>query len=294
VLFIVHGGGWARGHKSHRGLIENKATYWLPQGYVLVSTNYRLLPGAGPKEQAQDVADAVAEAQRRAKDWKADAERFVLIGHSAGAHLVSLLATRPELLASAKAVPPVGVISLDSAAMDVVRIMESPRHPKLYDRAFGKERAYWIETSPYHALSREVLPMLAVCSTRIAASCAQARSFADKAKSLGARVEVLPQNLSHMEVNRRLGESSLYTEAVAAFIRTLVGVPNTPTASVGPVRSACTAPGAVNASTLTELLPSPFTPAQYKDEGALRLHRSTIRTIHRRQAACHSQACPAR
>ena len=259
VLFIVHGGSWARGHKAHRGLIGNKAMYWLPQGYVLVSTDYRLLPDAGPKEQARDVANAVAEAQRRAPDWNADAERFVLIGHSAGAHLVSLLATRPDLLASAEAVRPVGVISLDSAAMDVVRIMDSPRHPQLYDRAFGKERAYWIETSPYHALSREALPMLAVCSTRIATFCTQARTFADKARSLGVRVELLSQNLSHMEVNRRLGEPSPYTEAVAAFIRSRVGASNTPTARSDRSTTACTAP-----ATLGRVLSVPCGPHQVR------------------------------
>lgn len=222
VLFIVHGGSWAHGDKDHYGLIENKAKYWLPHGYVIVSTNYRLLPAADPKEQARDVANAVAVAQGRAWEWNADATRFVLIGHSAGAHLVTLLAARPELLASAKAVRPAGVVSLDSAAMDVVRIMQSPRHPQLYDRAFGKEPAYWMETSPYHALSREALPMLAVCTTRIAAFCAQTKAFEQKARSLGVRIELLPQNLSHMEVNRRLGEPSAYTEKTAAFIRSLV------------------------------------------------------------------------
>ena len=37
-----------------------KAGDWLPKGYVLVSTNYRLVPDADPLAQARDVARALA------------------------------------------------------------------------------------------------------------------------------------------------------------------------------------------------------------------------------------------
>jgi arylformamidase len=63
--------------------------------------------------------------------------------------------------------------------------------------------------------------MLAVCSSRRAVSCAQARRFAEKAAGLGGRASVLPQDLSHMQVNNDLGEPGTYTDAVEAFLRTL-------------------------------------------------------------------------
>lgn len=222
VIFMVHGGAWAIGDKTNPGVVEDKAAYWLPKGYVLISVNYRMVPEAGPLEQANDVARALAAAQRLATSWGADPHRFVLMGHSAGAHLVALLGADPALLSAAGAARPRGVVSLDSAAMDVVQIMEFPRHPRLYDRAFGENPRDWAAASPYHRLRSGALPMLAVCSSRRFDACPQARRLAQKAATLGTRVDVLPQDLSHAEVNRTLGQPSDYTARVSAFIDGLV------------------------------------------------------------------------
>jgi arylformamidase len=73
------------------------------QGYVLVSTNYRLLPAARPLEQAGDVARALALVQKQAPQWGADPKRLVLMGHSAGAHLAMLLHASPDMAAKAGA-----------------------------------------------------------------------------------------------------------------------------------------------------------------------------------------------
>ncbi|SFW33527.1 Acetyl esterase/lipase [Luteibacter sp. UNCMF366Tsu5.1] len=222
AIFMVHGGAWVIGDKSNPGVADNKAAYWLPKGYVVVSVNYRMLPAARPLEQARDVARALATAQRMATSWGADRDRFVLMGHSAGAHLVALLGADPDMLTAAGAVRPRGVVSLDSAAMDVVQIMEFPRHPRLYDRAFGDDPREWAAASPYHRLQADALPVLAVCSSQRFDACPQARRFAQKAAGLGVRVDVFPQDLSHAEINRTLGLHSDYTERVNAFIAGLV------------------------------------------------------------------------
>jgi acetyl esterase/lipase len=47
VVFYVHGGGWANGDKTNPG-VENKVDYWLPKGYAVISSNYRMLPAAMP------------------------------------------------------------------------------------------------------------------------------------------------------------------------------------------------------------------------------------------------------
>lgn len=226
VIFIVHGGSWAFGDKDHPGLIGNKAAYWLPQGYALVSINYRTLPDTPPLEQAKDVARALAAAQRLAPSWGADRDRVVLMGHSAGAHLVALLAADPQLARAAGATPARAAVLLDSAAYDVARLMRD-RHPRLYDRAFGKDPAGWKDASPYDRLSRQALPMLAVCSTRHAVgACAQARKFSEKAATVGVHVQVLPQALSHMEINRRLGQASDYTTHVDGFLDIMIRRPS--------------------------------------------------------------------
>lgn len=221
VFFFVHGGGWAVGDKTNPG-IEDKLEYWLAKGYAVVSANYRMLPGTPPLQQARDVASAVAAAQQRATEWGVDPKRFVLVGHSAGAHLVALLGAAPDLLAQAGARRPRGVVSLDSAAMDVPAMMAMPRIPPLYRRAFGADRRDWVAASPYHRLSRDSLPLLAVCSSRRPDACPQARALARKAATLGVRVEVLPEAMTHMQVNRDLGKPSGYTERVADFIGALL------------------------------------------------------------------------
>jgi hypothetical protein len=92
----------------------------------------------------------------------------------------------------------------------------------LYDKAFGKNRDLWKDASPFEALSAEAAPMFLVCSTyRRDNSCGQADRFAAKARSLGARAEVLREQLSHGNVNRKLGLSGAYTDSVDAFLDSL-------------------------------------------------------------------------
>lgn len=224
VFFFVHGGGWAMGDKTNPG-IENKIDFWLAKGYAVIAANYRMLPEAPPLLQARDVAQAVAEAQRRAGQWNLDPARFVLAGHSAGAHLVALLGAAPKTLAEAGAQRPLGVVSLDSGALDVPALMDMPRLPKLYRDAFGEDRNYWMAASPQHQLNRTALPMLIVCSSerRFPTSpCDEGRTLAQKAAQLGVRMQVLPVPMSHAQINRGLGLSSAYTEAVAEFVDSLV------------------------------------------------------------------------
>lgn len=220
VIFMVHGGAWFLGDKTERNVVANKVARWLPRGFIVVSTNYRMLPGAAPVEQARDVARALAAAQDKAASWGGDRSRFILMGHSAGAHLVALLASSPAISAGIMSTPWLGTVALDSAALDVTKIMEV-RHARFYDRAFGRDPEYWKAASPFHALTAPGRPILLVCSTRRSDSCPQASRFAAKASSLGMKAEVLKEDLSHMEVNAELGKKPDYTRAVEAFFKSL-------------------------------------------------------------------------
>lgn len=220
VIFMVHGGGWRRGDKSARGVVENKVAHWLPKGFVFVSVDYPMLPDTPVLQQAQFVAAALAVVQRAAPQWGGDPHAFVLMGHSAGAHLVSLISAEPTLATSRGALPWQGTVALDSAAFNVATIMQS-RHLRLYDDAFGSDPATWTAVSPIAQLHAHIAPFLAVCSSQRADSCAQAQAFADKAKTYGSRVEVLPQDLRHGEINKKLGEPGDYTAAVDAFLASL-------------------------------------------------------------------------
>ena len=220
VIFMVHGGGWARGDKEAGGVVTNKVAHWVPQGYVFVSVGYRLVPEVDPLVEADDVARALAFEQGKAAGWGADPSRFVLMGHSAGAHLVTLLSADPGIAARQGAKPWLGTVALDSAAYDVVEIMQA-RHFPLYDKAFGNNRDLWRDASPTLRLKGAPVPMLLVCSSRRADSCAQAEGFADKAKALGGRITVAPVDMRHGEINAQLGASGALTNQVDAFLRSI-------------------------------------------------------------------------
>lgn len=223
IVFMVHGGGWRRGDKAMANVVDNKAAYWLGKGYVFVSVNNRLVPEADPLTQARDVAAALASVQQHARQWNADPARVVLMGHSAGAHLVALLGSAPDtLLRTAGARRPVGVVSLDSGALDVPALMTQPRLPQLYRDAFGADPAYWRATSPQQQLDRNALPMLLVCSSTRnfpTSPCAEARKFDQRARELGVPMQVLPEALQHGQINGDLGLPSAYTTAVADWIQ---------------------------------------------------------------------------
>jgi len=220
VIFMVHGGAWRLGSKSEKAVIENKVARWVPKGFIFISTNYRLLPQADPVEQARDVARALAAAQDKAASWGGDRNKFILMGHSAGAHLVSLLATTPALSANVATTPWLGTIALDSAAFNVVEIMEG-RHLRFYDNAFGRNVEFWKAAPPFFALTKAAPPILAVCSTRRDDSCPQAHHFSTKASTLGVTATVLEKDFSHREINLRLGEEPRYTAEVESFMSRL-------------------------------------------------------------------------
>ena len=221
VIFMVHGGGWSRGNKALLRVVKNKVTHWVGKGYLFVSTNYRMVPAADPIAQADDVAKALAFVQSQLKAWGGDPSRIVLMGHSSGAHLAALITADPSISAHAGAAPWLATVSLDSAALNVDALMRR-HHPRLYDQVFKSEPAYWRQASPTLRLAaKPVAPMLAVCSTRRLDSCPQARAFAAKAGRLGGRVDVLPVDLSHLEINAHLGAPGAYTDGVDTFFKSL-------------------------------------------------------------------------
>ncbi|WP_027360226.1 alpha/beta hydrolase [Desulforegula conservatrix] len=221
VIFMVHGGAWRTGDKAASGVVENKVARWVPKGIIFISANYRLLPDANPLIQEDDVILAIKKAQKDAEKWGGDPSKFILMGHSAGAHLVSLVSADPQKAKKAGAKPWLGTVSLDSAAYDISETMMS-KHYRFYDKAFGKDPALWKTASPVHMLSEGANPFFAVCSSiRPDSPCTQARNFAEKGISLGIRIEISEQAMTHADINKKLGISGAYTESVEAFMSSL-------------------------------------------------------------------------
>ncbi|BEP94203.1 alpha/beta hydrolase [Acidovorax sp. A79] len=221
VIFMVHGGGWRHGDKAMGRVVQEKVNRWVPKGFILISINYRMLPDAPVAVQERDVQAALMAAQQRAGTWGGDPSRFILMGHSAGAHLVALLNARAPQALREGAWPWLGTVSLDSAMMNVPARMRAPHLP-LYDDAFGADPAYWVAMSPLHQWTAGAPPMQMVCSAQRADDpCRQSDAMARHVRHQGGRAEVLPQDLDHGEINAQLGLDSDYTRAVEAFMGSL-------------------------------------------------------------------------
>lgn len=99
VIFMVHGGGWSKGDKSAESVVRNKVQRWVAAGFVFVSVNYRLVPEVTPLEQLKDLQKALVTAQKSIRKFGGSPDDFLLMGHSAGAHLVALLSsTQAEVI----------------------------------------------------------------------------------------------------------------------------------------------------------------------------------------------------
>ncbi len=219
IIVMVHGGAWKTGDKKSENVVQNKMRRWIDKGMIFVSINYRLIPNVSIADQVKDVADALSFVQRNADSWGGDPAKIVLMGHSAGAHLVSLLSADPSGYGSLR--PWLGTVSLDTATMNVSEVMQR-RHLGFYDDAFGSDPALWESYSPYHRIGSHSVPMLAVCSTiREDKPCAGNERYAQKAAQMGVRVDVLQEPLSHGQINEELGKSGEYTDQVEDFFRSL-------------------------------------------------------------------------
>jgi acetyl esterase/lipase len=95
VLMFVHGGGWKSGNKSWYSTLGHA---FASEGVGVVVTNYRLSPQVKHPAHVEDVAHAFAWTHANIGKYGGRTDRLFVSGHSAGGHLVALLATDPKYL----------------------------------------------------------------------------------------------------------------------------------------------------------------------------------------------------
>jgi acetyl esterase/lipase len=88
VIIFVHGGYWDTGTKNDYPFVADSFT---ELGYTTVVVGYRLVPTVTFPEYVEDVALAVKWAVDNIGDYGGNPEKLFLMGHSAGAHLASLV-----------------------------------------------------------------------------------------------------------------------------------------------------------------------------------------------------------
>ncbi|MBC7913482.1 MAG: alpha/beta hydrolase, partial [Pyrinomonadaceae bacterium] len=212
VIIWVHGGGWRIGDKSNK--LDNKLNLFNSLNYVLISVNYRLSPDPPEisnisrikyPDHNNDVADAVKWVRNNIAAYGGDASKMVLLGHSAGAHLVSLTGTSQQFL------PPggfllsmlKGIASIDTEGYDV----PSQSAEELYQNAFGTDNNIQMQASPiYNVSSSFSYPGFFIAKRGTPARIALADAFIYKLRSVGVPVsQVNGSQYDHEGINVAIG-----------------------------------------------------------------------------------------
>jgi arylformamidase len=179
-------------------------------------------------DHPHDVGEALGWLTRNVRGYGGDPDRLVLIGHSAGAHLASLVGVDPSF-SSAYGVPARsvrGVVSLDTAAFDVAAKADPARsrRPQLYWNAFGTPREEaaeprWASASPINLADRCDPAFLLVTQrrpSRVAENGAMLRALGNRRSD-----SLVTVPLDHAGINRMLGnprDTTRETEAVMEFV----------------------------------------------------------------------------
>jgi acetyl esterase/lipase len=150
VLFFVHGGGW---HSGNKELYTALGQMFARNGIGTVVINYRLSPEVEFPAHIQDVAKAFAWTHVNIARYGGRPDRIICCGHSAGGHLVSLLATDEKFLKAEKCsfkdirctISISGVYAIDAIY-------------GRYGSVFGHNKADRRDASPLHHVGTELPP----------------------------------------------------------------------------------------------------------------------------------------
>ncbi len=210
VVIWVHGGGYAIGDKAKQ--MSDKVRLFNARGILLVSTNYRLTRAGDPRsarwpDHFRDVAAAVAWVRVNIARQGGDPGRIALLGHSAGADIVSNVTTDPRWLRerrqSLRSVQCAG--PLDTEGFDKRRASAGERAQ--WRNALGNAPDYLRTTSASYLVRRGIgIPRTITVVRGTLQRQAIERGFADRLRGAGVPATVIDARaLTHAEVNRRIG-----------------------------------------------------------------------------------------
>lgn len=232
AIIFVHGGSWQIGTYLD-SVGSAKVNHLLDQGYAFASVNFSLVPSVTVEAQVQEVAHAIGYLTNNAADLGIDAQELILMGHSSGAHVVTLLGTDSSYLSEAGVdISNIrGVIAVDGSNYNAMAdFMDSPG-PVVTNLAFalGKDPARLRAMSPtYHALGTNAGAFLMLHAQRDG-GIRQAVEFAAVLEASGTDVDLHAFEgrsfEGHMQMLLRLGEVDFpATSVVDGWLRRYVPV----------------------------------------------------------------------
>jgi acetyl esterase/lipase len=160
VVFLAYGGQFRNGDKARLGYLARTLAR---EGLGVVAVNYQITDRTAQQVvhpgHVQDVAQAFAWTYRHIAEYGGDPNQIVLMGHSSGGSLVSMLATDRRYLAAHGLSPDVvrGVIGVSSGLYDQRRLYMDPNGP--FEDVFGNPEQHW-EASPLRYVDGTQPPFL--------------------------------------------------------------------------------------------------------------------------------------
>ena len=229
VTLWFYGGGWRSGDKR---LFDHIGRAFAVRGIVTVAVNYRLTPEATHPDHVRDCSAALEWTYRNIAEYGGDANRIFLSGHSAGAHLASLLALDPQYRKERDLPDDVvkGVVAV-SGATDLNAHVESTKFTSRehIEQAFGDEEHELADASPLtHAIDRSIDPppfMIIVAEHDPEGLRAQAKALSEALRDVdGAARFVSVNGRDHFTIVRRFGpDDDAAANAAGEFINAVAG-----------------------------------------------------------------------
>jgi acetyl esterase/lipase len=155
VIVSFYGGGLMGGDKSEQAFIGQR---FAAAGFATAVVNYRLSPTVSHPAHIQDAAASFAWVKRHIAEYGGDPDQVFIVGHSAGAYLVALLALDEKYVGAHKlSLRDIRGVVPVSAFYWVERPDVAPNRDK---SIWGADRKVWVDASPAHHLQRSAPPML--------------------------------------------------------------------------------------------------------------------------------------
>jgi len=161
VVVHIHGGGWQRGDRDsyfYGGPFIGSSL--AKRGFVTVVVGYRV--GSVYPENILDVANALKWTIDNIKQYGGDPDKLFVSGHSAGAHLASLLVSCPKFLQQVdlsydiiKGVMSIsGIYTVGNPFSDTDTIQSKFYRTVYVTPTFGNDPKNWKKASPVHHISK--------------------------------------------------------------------------------------------------------------------------------------------
>ncbi len=196
VVLFVHGGNWNTGNKDIYGFLGRNFS---KQDIVTVIPNYTLSPKADYDTMAKQIAEALQWTQAHIADYGGDAQQIYMMGHSAGGHLIALIATNSKYLKDTISIK--GVILNDAAGLDMKSYLEQfpPTAIDNYNVTWTTDYIKWKDASPVYFLNEKAPPFLIYIGDKTYPSIkSQNATFLTALHQYQANVEPIRLNKKHV------------------------------------------------------------------------------------------------